>query len=334
MPSVPCVLVTDPIDPAGIALLETGAEVRRCPDAAPDTIRRMAVEADALVIRSRLPEDIFEAAPRVRAVTVHGTGTDLIPLASASEHGVMVANVPGGNAQSVAEHCLLGMMLLARNFRAIDAAIRSGPWDAARALAEPMVELGGKTLGLVGVGHIGSRLAKICAGGLGMRVLGNQRNLDRLPAGVAPAALEELLAQADFVVLTCPLTPQTHHLMNAARLAAMKRSAFLVNVGRGPVIDEDALVEALREGRIAGAMLDVYEHYRLEPGHPLFSLPNAVLTPHLAGSARESRANVARIAAQETLRMLDGLPPRNFVNAATIRTTGNTGNNGNTQRRH
>lgn len=308
------VLVTDPIDPGGIALLAASTEVVRPPDTHPDTLRSLAREVDAVVTRSRLPDDLFEVAPRIRAVMIHGTGLDLVNLASASEHGVLVANIPGGNAQSVAEYCLMAIMLLARNFRGIDAALRSGTWDAARASADPAVEVGRKTLGIVGVGHIGKRLAQMCIGGLSMRVLGNQRRLDALPKGVEPAALESLLAESDFVVLTCPLTRETHHLMNAKRLAAMKKTAFLVNVGRGPVIDEQALVEALRNKTIAGAMLDVYEHYRLEPDHPLLSLPNATLTPHLAGSTRESRERAGRIAAEETLRMLKGEPPVNFVN--------------------
>jgi D-3-phosphoglycerate dehydrogenase len=226
----------------------------------------------------------------------------------------MVANVPGGNAQSVAEYCLMAILLLARNFREIDRSLRTEAWDTARARAEPALELDRKTLGIVGVGHIGKRLAKMCGQGLDMRVLGNQRRLDALPEAVESASLEQLLAESDFVVVTCPLTPETHHLMNAKRLAAMKPTAFLVNVGRGPVIDEAALVEALRGNVIAGAMLDVYEHYRLEPGHPLLSLPNATLTPHLAGSTRESRERVSCFAAEETLRMLAGEPPRNYVN--------------------
>lgn len=308
------ILVTDPIDLGGIAILAAGAEVVRPPDTHPDTLRSIGREVDAVITRSRLPDDLFEVAPRIRAVAIHGTGTDLVNLASASEHGVAVANIPGGNAQSVAEYCLMALLLLGRNFRSIDTALRSQKWDAARSLDEPTVELERKILGIVGVGHIGKRLAKMCAAGLSMRVLGHQRRLDALPEGVEPASLEKLLAESDFVVLTCPLTPQTHHLMNAERLAAMKRTAFLVNVGRGPVIDEAALVEALRKNTIAGAMLDVYEHYRLEPGHPLLTLPNATLTPHLAGSTRESRVRAGRIAAEETLRMLAGEPPLNLVN--------------------
>jgi D-3-phosphoglycerate dehydrogenase len=147
-----------------------------------------------------------------------------------------------------------------------------------------------------------------------MRVLGNQRRMDRLPPEVQGTDLDDLVAQSDFVVLACPLTPQTRHLFDAARLAAMKRDAWLVNAGRGPVVEESALIEALRERRIAGAMLDVYEHYRLEAGHPLFALDNVILTPHLAGSTRESRARAAVRAADETLRMLAGERPVNFVN--------------------
>ena len=315
------VLVTDLIDPAGIALLEASVEVVRPPNTDPGTLRTLGREVDAVLTRSHLPEDLFDAAPRIRAVTIHGTGTDLVNLVSANERGVMVANIPGGNAQSVAEYCLMSILLLARNFRSIDRKLRSASWDTARALAGEAEEVTGKTLGIVGVGHIGKRLAKMCSGGLSMRVLGNQRRLDALPAGIEPVALEQLLRDADFVVLTCPLTPETHHLMNAVRLASMKKTAFLINVGRGLVIDEAALVAALRANTIAGAMLDVYEHYRLEPGHDLFSLPNAVLTPHLAGSTRESRERVGRIAAEETLRMLAGNPPTSLVNPQVVATT-------------
>jgi D-3-phosphoglycerate dehydrogenase len=253
-------------------------------------------------------------APRVRAVAIHGTGTDLVPLASANEHAVAVANQPGGNAQSVAEYCAMAMLMLARNVAAITTSLRSEPWDQVRALGAQAREVAGLTAGIVGVGEIGRRLARILQRGFGMRVLGHQRRLDRLPPEAQPASLDELVAQADFVVLTCPLTPETHHLFNRTRIAAMKPDAWLINVGRGPVVEEEALVEALRARRIAGAMLDVYEHYRLEPGHPLLTLDNAVLTPHLAGMTRDSRGRVSVLAAEDTLRMLAGEAPRHLVN--------------------
>jgi D-3-phosphoglycerate dehydrogenase len=309
------VLLTDPIDPSGEELLrQRGAEVVNAPEGSAETVKRLAAEADAVIIRSKLPDDIFEAAPRVRAVTIHGTGTDLVPLAAANARGIPVANLPGENAQSVAEYCVMAMLMLARNVMAITAAMRDQPWDEARKLAMAAREISGLTVGIVGVGEIGRRVARICRNGFGIRVLGNQRRMDRLPPEAEGASLDTLVAQSDFLVLACPLTPETQHLMNAARLGAMKKDAWLVNVGRGPVVDEQALIEALHDKRIAGAMLDVYEHYRIAPGHPLFALNNVILTPHLAGSTRESRARAAVRAADETLRMLSGERPRNLVN--------------------
>jgi D-3-phosphoglycerate dehydrogenase len=308
------VLIVDPIAPAGEALLARNAEVVRSPDSDPATIRRLAREADGIITRSKLPDDVFQAAPRVRAVAIHGTGTDLVPLADATARGVMVSNIPGGNAQSVAEYCVMAMLLQARGiFRIVDS-LKKDSWDHARALGADAHEIAGLTLGLVGVGEIGKRVARVCRNGFGMRVLGNQRRMAQLPAEAEPSTLEDLLAASDFVVITCPLNKDTHHLFNRKRIEAMKPTAWLINVGRGPVVEEAALIEALRDRRIAGAMLDVYEHYRLPPGHPLFALENAVLTPHLSGMTRESRARMSVAAAEEVLRMLAGERPKNFVN--------------------
>jgi D-3-phosphoglycerate dehydrogenase len=309
------VLLTDPIAPEGEAALARAARVIRAPDSSADTIRRLAREADGVITRSKLPDDLFQAAPRLRAVVIHGTGIDLVPLSAAAERGALVANLPGGNAQSVAEYCVMAMLMLARNMVSIVASLRSGSWDAARALGAGVHEVSAMTLGLVGVGEIGKRAARICRQGLGMRVLGHQRRLDRIGPDAEPVSLEDLLGASDFVVVTCPLTPQTHHLLDARALARMKPTAWLVNVGRGAVVEEQALLAALRGKRIAGAMLDVYEHYRLEPGHPFFALENIVLTPHLAGMTRESRARMGLAAAEEMLRMLAGEAPRNPVHA-------------------
>ena len=312
------ILLVDSIDPDAVARLRERAEVVLCSEASFDGIRRDGRDVDAVITRSRLPDDLFEAAPRIRAAMIHGTGMDLVPLASATAHGVAVSRIPGGNAQSVAEYCVTGMLMLARNAYEITTKIHALPWDETRKLGAKAHEIAGMTVGVVGVGEIGRRVAKICRQGFGMRVLGTQRRVEAMGPDVEPAALERLVAESDFVVLTCPLTPQTHHLFNAKRLAAMKPTAWLVNVGRGAVVDEAALIEALREQRIAGAMLDVYEHYRLPPGHPLFSLPNALLTPHLAGMTQESRKRMGEIAAHETLRMLAGEPPAILVNPDVI----------------
>lgn len=295
-------------------MLSRGAEVVRAPDSDPATLKKFAVDVDGIITRSKLPDDIFDAAPRLCAVVIHGTGTDLVPLASATAHGVAVANLPGINAQSVAEYCSMALLMLARNITAITTTLRRGSWDDARRLGSDARELAGMTLGIVGVGQIGTRLARICHHGFNMRVLGNQRRIEDLPAEARPASLDDLLHESDFIVIACPLTPQTRYLFNAQRLAAMKPTAWLINIGRGAVIQEDALIQALREKRIAGAMLDVYEHYRLAPGHPLFSFDNVILTPHLAAVTRESRGRASVAAAHEMVRILAGEKPHNLVN--------------------
>jgi D-3-phosphoglycerate dehydrogenase len=309
------ILLTDPIDPSGEEILQShGAEIARAPDGEPATVKRLAHDCDAIIIRSKLPDDIFDAAPRVRAVVIHGTGTDLVPLESALKHGVAVANLPGGNAQTVAEYCAMAMLMLARGVASIVSAMRTRTWDEARSLGGGAHEIAGMTAGIVGMGEIGRRLAAILKRGFGMKVLGHQRRLDRIGEDAEPSDLEPLLRGSDFVILTVPLTRETRYLINRERIALMKPGAWLVNVGRGAVVEEAALVEALKARRIAGAMLDVYEQYRIGPDHPLLSLENAVLTPHLAGMSRESRARMGEMAAREALRMLAGDRPHHFVN--------------------
>lgn len=313
------VLLSDSIAPAGEEALRREVEVIRAPDSDVATLRKWARDVDGVLTRSKLPDDLFDAAPRVRAVVVHGTGTDLVPVAAATAHGVMVANLPGINAHSVAEYCAMAMLMLSRRILSITSTLRSKTWDEARVLGGGARELAGMTLGIVGVGEIGGRLAKIARNGFGMKVLGYQRRLDRLPVEATPSPLRELIQSSDFVVLACPLTPQTRYLMNRETLALMKPGAWLINVGRGPVVQEEALLEALKGKRIAGAMLDVYEHYRLEPGHPLFSLDNVILTPHLAAVTQESRARASVAAADEMLRILRGERPRNLVNPEVLK---------------
>jgi D-3-phosphoglycerate dehydrogenase len=308
------VLLMDPIALEGEKLLREQANVIHSPDSAPETIRRLAKDADGIIIRSKLPDDIFEAAPRVKAVAIHGTGTDLVPLEEANKYGVMVANLPGVNAQSVAEYCVMAMLMLARNIVAITAAMRSEPWDEARKRGIGSMELEGRTVGIIGVGEIGRRVAKICRHGLGMKVLGTQRRMNRLPPDAHGVPLEVLLRESDVVVVACPLTPETRHLINEKTLQHMKQTAWIINVGRGAVIDEESLVHFLQNKKIQGAMLDVYETYRLPREHELFKLDNVILTPHLAGVTVAARGRASVAAAAEMLRMLAGERPLNLVN--------------------
>ena len=311
---LPKVLLTNPIDPVGMRILEQEAQVVQAPDASPATLNALVADADVLMVRAFLPPDIFERPHRLRGVVRHGVGLDMIPMEAAGAHAIPVANVPGSNAEAVAEHAIAGMLLVSRRLHAMDRELRSADWVVSRRHAEASTELCGRTLGVVGMGNVGSRIAEIAAAGFRMRVLGTKSRGRALPPGVEEASLDRIFTEVDFVVLACPLTPQTRHLVNRERLATMKPGAAIVNVSRGPVVDEEALVEALAAKRIRGAALDVFEEQPLRGDHPLLALDNVVLTPHAAGITAESMTNMSRGAAEEAVRLLRLERPANLCN--------------------
>ncbi|WP_372618034.1 hydroxyacid dehydrogenase [Falsiroseomonas sp.] len=309
------IALTDPIEPIGEAILrDAGHEILRMAGSGPDALRALCRDADAVIVRQKLPDDLPEHARRLLAAVRHGVGVDMIPVEACSRHGVLVANVPGANADAVAEFLLGQMLAIARHVEAMHAEHLAQGWAPARRRADAATELRGKTLGILGVGAIGSRLAEIAAHGLRMRVLGHRRNPAGLPAHVAHAALPDLFAESDYIALACPLTPETRGIVSAALLARMKPTAWLLNVARGPVVEEAALVEALRARRIGGAALDVYWEQPLPMTHPLRGLDNVLLTPHAAGLTRESVTEMSRIATEEVVRILRGDRPVNFIN--------------------
>ena len=306
------VALTDPIDPAGEAVLRgAGHEVEL---AAPGGLDALLARAEAVVVRRQLPEDLCARAPRLLAAVRQGVGVDMIPIPDCTAHGVLVANVPGANADSVAEFAIAQMLAIARRAETMHNALLAEGWDRARARTSAAFELRGRTLGIVGVGAVGRRLAEIAGTGFRMRVLGHRRDRSAMPAGVDYAPLDRLFAESDFVVLACPLTEETRGLVSAPLLAQMKPSAWLLNLARGAVVEEGALLAALREGRIGGAALDVYAVQPLAPDHPLRALPNVLLTPHAAGLSREAVLRMSTGAAEEVVRILGGEPPRSFVN--------------------
>lgn len=310
----PVVLLTGSMAETALARISAVADVQQAPDTRPDTLRAAVCNADVLVVRTVLPPDIFEHATRLRGVVRQGVGLDMIPMGAADAHGLPVANVPGSNRHAVAEHVLACIGELQRHIAGMDRALREQGWAASRVLADPGRELHGQTIGIVGLGSVGLRLAEICHHGYAMRVLGHQRRLDALPGFAEGMPLDELLTRSDVVALCCPLTAETHHLLDARRLALMRPTALLVNVARGAVIDESALVDVLRERRIAGAALDVFAEQPLAPSHPLLQLDNVLLTPHVAGLTVESMARMSEGAADEVLRLLAGERPLNLVN--------------------
>ncbi len=309
----PLCLLTNPIDPVGHQILEPHFDVVCAPDASADTLKKMSADAVAMVVRSQLPPDIFEHSPKLLSCIRHGAGLDLIPVDAATAKGIIVSNVPAVNANAVAEYAVTQMLLSARPLHRVDRLHRDKDWGTARALSDGATELGGRTLGVVGVGAIGTRLAEICHHGFRMKVIGNQRRLDKLPPFVAPVSLDELFKQADFIVLACPLTPETRGLASRARLFSMKQDATLVNVSRGPVVDEAAITDALAQGRIR-AGLDVYEKQPLPRDSKMLGLDNVVLTTHLAGMTQDSVRAMSQISCEDTVRVLKGEKPVHFCN--------------------
>lgn len=318
MNTKPKVLLTNPIHPQLQPVLEQHCEVVVAPDPSPATIARLLADAEGLVVRSQLAPDVFDHAPRLRAVVRHGVGLDMIPVAAATERGIPVANLPGSNTTAVVEYCLAAMLHLRRNLAGIDATLRSDGWAAARPLADRGIELGQGVCGIVGVGAIGSRVAA-AASALGMRVLGLTRRPGSLPAPIEPADKQALFAQADVVVLCCPLNEQTRGLVDAATLATMKPDAILINVSRGPVIDTPAVLAALRQGRLGGAALDVHDRQPLARDEPVFDAPRLLLTPHVAGITATSLHGMSRGAVDTLLALLRGERPANVVNPEVFR---------------
>lgn len=310
----PVVLLTNPIDPQATEFLSRHVEVRLAPATDPDSLRDAARGCDGIIVRAQLPVDLFEYAPRVRAVVRHGAGVDMIPIEAATAHRVPVANCPSVNATSVAQYAIAQMLAMARRLPAITARMKRGDWSGARSLADEAIEIDGATLGIVGLGAIGREVARIATTSFGMSVLGHQRRLDRIEPPVQPASLSRLLIDSDFLVLACPLTAETRHLLGAEALEQMKRDAFLINVARGAVIDQQALIKALADGRLAGAALDVFEDQPLSSGHPLLDVDRVLPTPHLAGLTRQSMRRMSDLAIDQMLQLLAGKRPRNLVN--------------------
>jgi phosphoglycerate dehydrogenase-like enzyme len=246
-------------------------------------VERIAPADAVLNIRasSRFSDAVLAACPRLRLISVWGTGTDHVDLAAAGRRGIAVANTPGVSAISIAEHTLALLLAVARRIPAADAATRRGEWPRGQS-----VELNGKTCGIVGLGAIGQRFARLAAG-IGMRVAAwtvHPRPIE----GVELVELDELYRTSDVISVHLRLSPLTQSFIGAAQFALMKRSAILINTARGAIVEEGALVEALSSNRIAGAGLDVFTREPLPPGSPLTKLPNTVLTPHCAGITPEA----------------------------------------------
>ncbi|MEO9786239.1 MAG: NAD(P)-dependent oxidoreductase [Aurantimonas coralicida] len=311
---LPRVLLTDPIDACEAARLGDHAEVVTFDEGGPVSFEHEIAGASFVVVRRAIPAAALERATHLRALVRHGAGLDFIPVEAATRLGIAVTNTPSVNARSVAEHVFGLVISLARRIAENDAGIRSGKWQTLRAAAPRSAEISGKTLGLVGFGGIGQAIAQIAKHGFGMNVLAATRRPREDENGILFRPLVEVAAKADILVVACPLSEHTHNLVCEEIISAMPPNAILVNVARGPIIDEAAVAAALHSGQLGGAALDVFANQPLPADSPLRSAPNALLSPHVAGVTAEAMARMSRTAVDDILKMILGDEPRHLVN--------------------
>jgi len=311
----PRILIADPVAPEGIELLRSAGDVDVNTGLAPDALIDIIGNYDALVVRSetKVTRPVLEAATRMQVVGRAGVGVDNIDLDAATERGVIVVNAPQGNTVAAAEHTVALLMALARHVPQADASMRAGKWDRKTYIG---TEIRGKTLGIVGLGKIGSEVARRAVA-MEMRVLAHDPfvPVERVRAlGVESVDFEQLIMLSDFISVHPPLTAATQGIIGEAEMARMKDGVRLINVARGGIIDEAALAAAVASGKVGGAAIDVFT---AEPpvDNPLLGDPRIIVTPHLGASTAEAQERVAVDVAEQIVEVFGGKPARYAVNA-------------------
>lgn len=274
--------------------------------------------AQAIIASSLLhyTGEVIDAFPALRLIARTGIGVDNVDLAAATERGVVVTNTPDGPTESTAEHTVAMLLALAKRLKQGNDNLADGKWGP-RTGSLVGTEVRGKTLGLVGFGRIGRRVAEICRTAFSMRVFANDPYVTHEQAealGVELAGLEEVIAAADFLSVHAPATAETYKVINAERLARMKPGAVLLNMSRGVLVDEDAMLNALDSGRLAGAGIDVFDPEPPSVDNPLRRHPNVIATPHMASLTAEGRERMERMAVERVLAFFAGRRPENVVN--------------------
>jgi len=310
------ILVTRPIPEAGLRLIRESCQVRVWEERQPlprDVLLREIADCDGLIclLSDRIDAEVIAAGRRLRAISQYAVGLDNIDLAAATTRGIVVGHTPGVLTEATADLAFALLMAAARRLPEGIENVRAGEWLAWEPLGFLGVDVWGATLGLIGVGRIGTAVARR-GRGFAMRVLYHgPRRKPELEAelGLEYAALDDLLAQSDFVSLHCPLTEATRHLIDERALRRMKRTAVLVNTARGQVVVTEALERALREGWIAAAALDVTDPEPLPPDHPLLKLPNCLVVPHIGSATVRTRERMAVMVAENLLAGLRGERP-------------------------
>ena len=304
------IIVTEQIDPVGLALLRAaGHEVEELGlKGGVEIPAGQVADADALLVRiAEVTGELIAACPKLKVISKHGVGVDNIDLDAAKVHGVAVTITPGANSTSVAEHAFALLIALAKNLPTVCGKYREIGFAAKN--CAPGIEISGKTLGIIGCGRIGSRIAQMAHGGFGMRVLAYDPYITEAPEGVELVdERDRVFAESDFVTLHPVLNKETAGSVGAREFGLMKRGAIFINCGRGPLVDEAALIAALQSGQLGGAGLDVTAQEPCPPSSPLFAMPNVLLTPHYAPTTTEAAVAVSRMAAQNVIDILNDMP--------------------------
>ncbi len=315
------VLVSDKLSDSGLQVLKAapGIVVDYKPGLSEDALAEIIGEYDGLVIRSgsKVSAKVIAKADNLRVIGRAGIGVDNVDVPAASRRGIIVMNTPTGNAVTTAEHAISLLMSLARKIPQATASMRSGKWEKTKFEGS---EIAGKTLGVVGMGNIG-RIVADRAQGLKLKVIAFDPVLTSDKAaslGIELVTVDALLTRSDFITCHAPLTPETKNLLNKDAFAKMKKSVLIVNAARGGIVNEQDLEVALKEGRIAGAALDVFEKEPTNPEHPLFQLDNFICTPHLGASTAEAQDRVALEVAEQVAEFLTSGSIRNSVNVPSL----------------
>jgi len=314
------VLVAEPISDEAIEYMRrNGLEVDVKVGMSREELMQTIPEYDAIIVRSqtRVDSEIINAAKNLKIIGRAGVGVDNIDIATATHHGIVVVNAPGGNTISTAEHAIALMLAAARKISQADRSVKEGKWERKKFMG---IELRGKTAGVIGLGRVGFEVAKRCKA-LEMNVVAFDPYVPKERAeqiGVKLTDLDTLLSISDVVTIHVPRTKETIGLIGTEQLKKMKDGVIVINAARGGIVDENALYEAITSGKVFAAGIDVYEKEPPDPNNPLLKLENIVTTPHIAASTREAQLNVGMIIAEDIVNVSKGLPVRNAVNLPSI----------------
>ena len=311
------ILVSDALSDEGLKILKEvkDFEVDVKTGLPPEELKSIIKDYDALLVRSatKVNKDIINAASRLKVIGRAGVGLDNVDLDAATSKGIIVMNTPGGNTISTAEHAVSMILSLSRSIPQANASTKKGEWKRSKFMG---VELYAKALGIIGFGRIGKEVARRALS-FGMRVLAYDPFLSKNVAeslGVEVVELKELFRQSDYITVHTPMTEETNHLISSEEFALMKKGVRIINCARGGIIDEKALAVAVREGKVAGAALDVFEKEPIPPDHELLKFDNVIVTPHLGASTEEAQVNVAIEVAEIVRDALLGKGIRNAAN--------------------